>query len=334
MEINATILNTLSFEEFTDNVEYIWKTHMDMVVPVARQLYNLEPDTGVGTVKEYAEYDSETFADDMAEGSDASKARVGTGYKITVNMERFGKEIDITQVMRMRADVGKVISRLTALRHFIPQREELDLTHRLTFGTSTSYTNKNGRSVDVAMGDGFALFYSAHTLAHSSDTYRNRISGDPLFSAGGLNAALKLGSTNILSNFGEKRVMNFTHVWFGDDPDTEHEVMIVLKSTSDTTQNNSGVINPHMGRLLPLKLPYLATTATGAYDSTKAKWWGIVAAGQGEMGWQAYYCIAEPANMKPAYQDPHNDNWTYGARSSRFIGIVSGRGNIASCPVS
>jgi hypothetical protein len=38
--------------------------------------------------------------------------------------------------------------------------------------------------------------------------------------------------------------------------------------------------------------------------------------------------------MKPAYQDPHNDNWTYGVRGSRFVGIVSGRGNIASCPTS
>lgn len=330
----STLLNTITFEELTDNVNYIWKTHMDMVVPVARQLYNMEPDSGSGTVKEYLEYDGETFADDMAEGTDANKAKVGIGYKLTVNMERFGKEIEVTEIERMRNKVREVQNKLVSFNQFIPQREELDLTHRLTYATSTSYTNKNGRSVACATADTKALAYSAHTLAHVSTTCRNRVSGDPLFSSGSLLLAMKLAATEILSNFGEKRVMNFSHVFFADNPDVEFEVLKVLKSTSDVTQNNSSVINPHMGRLIPLKLPYLATSATGARDSTKEYWWGIVAAGQGDSGWQAYYCIAEPANMKAPFQDPHNDNFVYGVRQSRFIGIPSWKGLVMSCPVS
>ncbi len=333
METFNTILNTVSFEEFSDNVNRIWKTHMDMVQPVARQLFNIDPDTG-GTVKTYAEYDGETFSDDMPEGVDVSKAKEGTGYKKTVNLERFGKEIDITYIMRTRNKVGDVVNRLTALRHFMPQREELNLTHRLSFATSTSYTNKNGRSVDVSMGDGFALAYSAHTLAGSSATYRNRVSGDPLFSAGGLESALELSVSDILSNLGEKRIVNFNVVFSTDDPSTCHEIARVLKSVSDVTQNNSGVINPLMGSLRHVKLPYLATTATGARDSTKRKWWGIVAAGQGEAGWQSYYCVAESPNLKTPYQDPHNDNWSYGVRGSSFTAVVSGKGLIASCPTS
>jgi glycine/D-amino acid oxidase-like deaminating enzyme len=45
---------------------------------------------------------------------------------------------------------------------------ELDLSHRFTFMTATAYTNNNGTSVDVTVGDTLALASTAHTVRGSS----------------------------------------------------------------------------------------------------------------------------------------------------------------------
>lgn len=336
----TTILNSITLPEFTDNVERIFVEHMELVRPQARQLFIVDPiGTGNGDIKTYDETDGETFADDMPEGVNASKARAGIGYEKSASVERFGKEIDITWQMRNLNKAQVVISRLRSMREYIPQREELDLTHRLTFGTATSYVNRNGRTITTTMGDGFQLLYSAHTLAGSSTTYRNRISGDPLFSQGGYESALSLSVSDVLSNLGERRVLNFNTVYSTDDPATVAEIKRVLRSQSDPTQGNSGVLNPHMTDMRHVVLPYLATTATGARDSAKRKWWGIVAAGQGSSGWQAYLGMVEPANLVVPKsgnngEDVHNDTWTYGVRGARLICVVSGRGLIGSAPSS
>jgi hypothetical protein len=100
---------------------------------------------------------------------------------------------------------------------------------------------------------------------------------------------------------------------------------------SDNTQDNSGVVNTYKNVMRHVKLPRLATTATGAYDSTKAKYWGLVAAGQ----WNGYYAEWEAANAKmPSSgnngEDVHNDDWTYGTRGTYGIAVVSGRGVVWS----
>jgi hypothetical protein len=85
-------------------------------------------------------------------------------------------------------------------------------------------------------------------------------------------------------------------------------------------------------------LPQLATTATGAIDSTKKNYWFLAAIGAGMRGWQAWYVEWEAQNLIPSTAgngtDVHKDIWYYNVRQSYQIGIVSGRGLIASLPVS
>jgi len=129
-----------------------------------------------------------------------------------------------------------------------------------------------------------------------------------VFSTGALEAAQLLGVTNILSNFGERRVLNFNTIISGDDPNTCREIKKTMNSTADVDQNNSGVINTYMNTFEHVTLPYLSTTATGAIDSTKRRWWGIVAAGQGVRGWQAYYGIWEAPHLKAPSSSAWNDS--------------------------
>jgi len=134
----------------------------------------------------------------------------------------------------------------------------------------------------------------------------------------------------------------FNTIITGDDPNTVRTVRQLLQSTADIDAAQSGVFNVYSASQTGMKhviLPNLATTAAGAYDSTKRKWWGIASTGQGVNGWQAY--LGEwisPTLRTPAAgnngEDIHNYNWTYSAYCRYGIAIPTGKGLIMSCPTT
>ena len=337
----GTLLSTLTFPEFTDLVRHIWVEEKDKIVPVARQLFIFDPiGSGQGGTKRYDELDSDTFADYLAEGTDSSKAKHGVGYNVTMTARAFSKEVDITWPMRVQNRYQEVNDKITSLASLIEQRQELDLTHRLTFATSSSYTDKNGITVATTVGDGNVLAYATHALAFSSTTYSNRVTADPAFSESALEAAMNLATSNIYNNFGEKRVKNFNVIFMGEnDQASIKSAQQLIRSSADPDAVQSGVTNVYMGKFRLVVLPYLSTTAAGAYDSTKKRWWGIAAVGQGSAGWQAY--LGEwvaPELFSPSIgsngEDIHNFNWTYSTRGMYGICTVSPKGIIFSCPTS
>ena len=247
---------------------------------------------------------------------------------------RRAKEIEISWEMDRYNKHPQIVSRLKSLNHFCLQRADIDLTHRFSFATSTAYTDMDGTSVTISVGDTNALCVASHSLAFSSTTYRNRLSGDAVFAQGSLEAAELLTTSDIYSNFGEKRTMNFNTIITSDDPGTIRDVRQVLESTADVDAAHSGVLNTYRGKYRHVVLPLLASTATGARDATKRQWWFLAATGQGQDGWQAYYVVYEPMNLKPPYVDPSNDDTTLGTRMSYGIVALSGRGVIGSFPTS
>lgn len=336
--MNGTYLNTVSFSDFTDLTMKSYVLNQAMVPESARSLFIKETvGAGQGNTKRFDEVDSETYASNKAEGAKAKKARFGIGYNKTMTKKRIAIEIDISQEMRDENRYSEVGTLIRNLAHFCPQRIELDLTHRLTFATSTSYTDRDGDTVSTTGGDGLAIVSTVHTLRNSSLTWSNQVTGNPVFSQGALESAELLTTTNILSNFGERRVMNFNTIVTSDNQTVVNSVKQFLNSTADVNQDNSAVINVYKGKYSHVILPQLATTATGAVDSTKKNWWFLVASGQGQMGWQAYYGEWEAPHMKPMTpnaEDFSADVWTYGTRAGYGIVVVTGRGLIASCPTS
>ena len=87
----------------------------------------------------------------------------------TMTVKREAKDIGITVEMRKFNKYEQVTARLTSLGTLVPNRIELDLSHRLTFGTSASYTDRNGNSVDISLGQGSSqqLFDTNHGLRGS-----------------------------------------------------------------------------------------------------------------------------------------------------------------------
>lgn len=337
---SATLLNEVTLSEFTDLVKRNWIYTKENIQRNAKQLFIVESvGAGQGNSKRYTEVDVETYADYKAEGSNVTKSKVGVGYTVDMIARTFAKSIEITLEMRNDNRYAEVGTYITNLSEFCENRMDLDLTHRLTFATSTSYTDKNGETVTTTVGDGLQLVYATHTLAFSSTTYNNRVTGDPVFGQGAYEAAKLIAATQIYTNFGEKRTMNFNTIFSTDDPATVRVIQQLLNSMADIDAAHAGVTNVYKSGAKHVILPNLATTAAGAYDSTKIKWWGIAATGQGVNGWQAY--LGEwisPTLKTPSAgnngEDINNLNWTYVAYCRYGIATVSPKGIIMSCPTS
>ncbi len=333
--MKSRLVSALAFDEMTDLIEKSFVMIQEFEPKAAEQFYIRETiPAGTGDSRRYDEMDTEDFARTMEEGEDASKVTVAHGYTKTMYMKRVASEIDITFKMRLTGKNKDIENKITNLTHYCPQRKELDLTHRLTFATATSYTDMDGKTIDNTGGDSLQLAYSAHILKHSSETWRNRLANDPIFSTGALELAEELATTNILNNLGETREFNFGVIFSGKHPQTVRAIRKALESTTDIDQENPSVINTYTG-YRQVVLPKLATDANGAYDSSKRRWWGIAALGQ----LQAYLGMWEENNLKSPTsmnngEDIHNDNWTYGSRESYGSAFVSARGLIMSCPSS
>lgn len=336
----TSFLNTITLPELTDLVRRNFITEQKFLALRAKELFIQDTiGAGNGSSKIYNEIDTETFADYKPEGANSLKSKVGIGYNKTMTARTFSKEIDITLEMRNDNRYLEVGNLITSLSQFPENRMELDLTHRLTFATAVSYTDKNGETIDTTVGDTLALCSATHTLAFSSTTYSNRVTGDPAFSQGSYEAALLLGANQIYSNFGELRQMQFNTIITHNDPSTIRAVRQLLESSADVDAVQAGIKNVYAGQMKHIVLPYLATTAAGAYDSTKRRTWFIASTGMGVNGWQAYLGTwISPTLRTPSSgsngEDIHNYNWTYSTYCRYGIVTVSPKGIIGSFPTS
>jgi hypothetical protein len=334
----TTNLNTITLPEMTDLITKSWSILREHLPHTAMYLYNQEYiGAGQGSTKRIDEFDGETFAAHKPEGANSEKASVGVGYTKTMTARTFSKEIDITLEMRNDNKYNVVGQMIRDLVSFCPNRKELDLTHRLTFASSTSYTDQNGETITTTMGDGLALASTVHTLTFSSTTYSNRLTGDPAFSQGSYEAAQLLANSQTYTNFGEWRNMRYGVIATWRDPSTMRAVRQLLNSEGDIDGSHEGIVNVYKGDAMHVVLPWLATTATGAYDSTKRRYWFYISTGM--QGWQAY-CgewIAPTLKTPSAGnngEDIHSLSWTYVTYCRYGIEILSGKGCICSLPTS
>lgn len=334
----VSLANEVSLSDLTDLVRRNWTIMKDALPRRAKSLFNAEyVGSGQGSSKRIEEFDGQTFAAYKPEGANSQKAFVGAGYQVDMLARTFSMEIDITLEMRNDNRYAQIGQLITDLSQFCENRQDLDLTHRFTFATSTTYTDMNGNSVNIAMGDTLSLLSTAHTLTFSATTYSNRVTGDPAFGQGAYEAALLLGTTQTYNNFGEQRMLDWNTIVTGTDPGTVRTVQQMLNSMADIDAVQAGIVNVYKNNKRHVELPYLASLASGAYDSTKRRWWFLLAVGMN--GWQSYVGDwISPTLKTPAPgnngEDIHNYNWTYSSYCRYGIAVVSGKGCIGSCPTS
>ena len=142
-----TTLSDLTFPELTDLVRREWIYTKEHIKKNAKQLFiEATIGKGQGNSKRYKEIDTETYADAKAEGANHSKSKVGIGYEVDMESRTFSKEIEITLEMRVHNRYEEAGTYITSLANSCENRLDLDLTHRLTFATASSYTDKNGEN--------------------------------------------------------------------------------------------------------------------------------------------------------------------------------------------
>lgn len=336
----GTLLSNVTFPEMVNLVRNQWTALPNYLERNAMQMYVIDPiGTMNGNSRRYNEYDTETFADVKPEGAAAQKTKFGVGYYKDLTVKTIAKQADITVEDRMQNRYPEVKSKLTSMMDFCANRIDLDLSHRFTFATSSSYTDMNGNTVDTTMGAGNPPALNAHTLAFSATTYSTRVSGDPSFSETSLEAALLLAKYQVFTNFGGPRQMNFNVIFCTRDPQTNREIDQLIQSTADVTAVQAGIVNVYKGQFRKVVLPYLDTDANGAPDSTKRRWWGVAAIGQGIIGLNAMFAEVLPPQLRSPSEGSNGENidtlnWTWTTFAMYGSTIVSAKGCVMSCPNS
>lgn len=317
-------LNTITLSDFTKLATVIWIKGFESVEPamvnsgLVKVMYI---DENTGNTREFSEIDTNEYLTFKGQGDQAARAKVQQGYSKTMTKYRVGENIGITYEMRHENKYPEVVSALLDGGRKGPNTIDLDLSHRITFGAATSYTDRDGRTIDTTAGDGYQLFYSAHTLAGSSTTFRNRLANNPQLSKGALESMEKLVTEQCYNHLGEKKTASFDILFITDDANTKNTAMEYMKSVADPDAVHSGVINPYQGKYKLVIAPRIATSAVGAPDSTKAKYWGIASSAMSSFYigiWEKPHLISPTEGSNG--EDVQTDDWDYRVRAG--YGIV------------
>lgn len=314
-------INSSTFSDFTKNALVLWRMGYERVPQVAKQLFDVR--MSQAQTSEHSAIDGFTFARRKIEGDDYFAENPTQNYSKTMTKYRIGLTATVTWEMRTYDKYREISKVLSGLGEAAAQRMEIDLTHRLTFGTAVSYTDMDGETVATTVGDGLALFSTVHKIPSSSTTFSNRVANNPAFSRSGLEAAEKLFVTQMLDAAGNKIVVSPDTVISSDDPATVNTIKEFLNSTANPSALNSGVTNVYKSKYNHIVLPYLATSNVGAYNTDKAKYWMLAAASHTD----AICEVSEnPHMISPSAgansEDFDNDDWKYKASAAYGIEIV------------
>lgn len=319
-------LNTVTLSDFVKLATVIWIKGFESIEPVMQNsgLVKVLPiSENTGNKREFSEIDTNEYLHYKGEGAQAERGKVQQGYSKTMTSYRVAENLGITYEMRTQNKYPEVVGILTNGGRKGPQTIDLDLSHRLTFGTATSYTDRDGRTIDTTVGDGYQLFYTAHTLRGSSTTFRNRLANNPQLSKGALEGMEKLVVEETYNQFGEKKAATFDILWTTDDPNTVNTAREYLRSTAAPDAAHSGVTNVYAGKYKHVILPRVATTAAGAPDSTKRKYWGIASSQLSSfyLGiWESPHLIPPTPNSNA--EDVQTDDWEFRIRAGYGITVV------------
>lgn len=320
-------ISTFALSDFVDLEEVIW---IDSLVGLKREAYDsgifkiIDVPPNTGDRMRFDEIEAEQYGEEISEGGQAQTLRVQQGYSKDVTYKEVGKDVVITHKMRVTNKYPSVIAKLTTMAEIPFNTMELDLSHRITFATVTSYTNKSNNTVDTSLGDGLAWAATAHTVRGASTTYRTRLANNPRLSRGSLEAMERMVKENAINQFGEKMAdPGFDILWTTEDSEDCNVAMEYLDSVGSPVFDNPNVTNVYNKKYRHVKLPRIATDKDGVFDTTKRHYWGLCSSKHV----QAYLGIWErPYNLGMIEAVDGSQNMLTGSRTAYNTVVVSARG--------
>jgi hypothetical protein len=324
----APNFSTFEFPDFVDIVDIMWVDRLDS--PNRRHMLEsgifkiMDIEEGTGDRRLFDEVDREEYASRVVEGGTASEVRAQQGYSKYMFSGTVGKDVVTTYQFRTKHKFSETIRKVQDVMDLPLNRTNLDLSHRLTFATATSYTNQDGEVVDVTLGDGLALAASAHTVRGSATTYRNRLQNNPRISRGGLDAMQRMAKENSINIFGQKIAdPSLDILWTTDDAEDMNIATEYLVSVGSPSYDNANVKNVYQGKYRHEYLPLVPTDANGSVDNTKRHYWGLCSS----RDFQAYLGFwRRPTLIGPFEMEDGSENVRTGARADYGIVIVVARG--------
>ena len=320
-------ITTQNYSDMTANITVQWAKGFDSVEKAARQIYAVRgTNLLTGAI---SSLDGFTTAKRKNEGDDFPYLTLTQNYRKTWTNQTIGGMEKITWEMRKYDKYDEISRAFRNLGVGAAKKLEKDLTHRLTYCTATSYTDNGGNAITTTTGDGLALASTVHTVPGSSTTYRSRVANNPVFSKGGLEAAERL-LANMIDDNGELSPRTGTHIAVSQQsPNTVNTAMEYLKSVSDPTVSNSGVINVYNGKYQLIILPYLATTAsTDAANSSFETYWFLL--DLSEENKRGFLYVAEEPKLVPQDSDFETQDWKYATIAAYAIEWLDGKNLIFS----
>lgn len=320
-------LNTATLGDFVKLADVLWQKGYDSVPQLMKtsglfQVVDIPQNTG--STREFTEIDGEEYAKTKDQGDQAQRAQIQQGYSKTMTKKRVALDIGITYEMRTENKYPEVTRKLTNLGRQVSNRMDLDMAHRITFGTATTYVDMDGNTINISVGDTLALFQTAHTLRGSSTTFRNRLANNPKIAKGSLEGMERLITEQTYNQFGQKMTIPFDILWTTDDPNSVNTAREYLQATADPESSNSGTVNVNRSKYTLKVLPRVATDANGAPDTTKRYYWGLASS----MYSTAYLGIWEAPHLKVptdlnAGEEFSTDDWNFGSRGGYGLATVS-----------
>ena len=322
------IINRGSFSDFNDNLEIKWGKVFDAYPKRAGALYEeRSTDVDTGSV---SSLDSVSVAKKKREGADFAFLSLTQNYRKNWSTYEVGGEIKITWNMRRYAKYNEIDRALSGMAESVARRMEMDKTHRFTFFSATSYTDMDGDTVTTTVGDSLALGSTVHTMPGTATTFRNIVANNPVLSKGGLEAAEKLFATQMIDTNGQLAFYEPDTIITTNDPTNVNIAKQYLGSMADPEAAHEGVMNPYQGKYRLIVLPFLSTTAAGAYDSTKANYWFLANLARKD----ALCFVGQAPTLIPPTENDGKEfetmDWKYAAFGSFALVISDARWIVAS----
>lgn len=326
--MSQTSLSTINVSDFTRNAQILWEKGRDQFKREARGsglVREVSVPQNTGDTREFSDIELEMYAKVKAEGEQAKYAKSQQGYTKIGTLYRAAHATAVTYEMRTRGKYPQITANLTNLLPTVMQRMELDLQHRITFATATSYTDMDGRTIDTTVGDGLALASTVHTVRASATTFRNRLANNPQVSRGALEAMEKMRVENSINHFGQKVPVNDDILWSTDDPNTVNTIKELLQATASLESGaNSGVPNVYRSKYKHVVFSRVATDKDGNTDATKARYWGLGSS----MSSSFYLGVHEEPHVTAPTANANSDDfltgdWMYKAEGGWMIVVVS-----------
>ena len=323
--------SSMSMPQFTDLIQRNFLYFKKALPQVMKSASFVIKDTlphGTGNVRRYAQaVDATQYAGIRAEWGTSRQAKIQYGYEKDLTTYTISQERSITKLMRDAGKNPEMKKAITDLSEVCPNTIDLDLSHRFTFHTATSYTRTAGgtsQSIDLTVWDGLALASAVHKLTGSATTYNNIVTGNPQFSKCSLENAEKLFVEETYDNLGVKMAMYPDTILTTDDPNTIHQVQELFQATANVDSSNANTFNVFHNAYKHVISPRIATDANGSPDTTKRKYWFLIASKNSSM----YFTILNEPYLKTPMdgnngEDFSSENWNYMAVADYGITIVS-----------